>query len=127
MERILFETFLNATASELLDEKNRNPVTKNLPYDELVALKELIDLQKNRIITIKPADKGAGIVLLDFEAYWKSCNDHLTSQQLQLDGTFLNYYENVEESFLDEAKNTIAKLVEEGYPEVAEFLVKFCG
>ena len=114
--------FLNATTSDLLDTKNRNPVTKNLPDDEIIALKELIDLQKKRIITIKPADKGAGIVLLDFEAYWKSCFEHLNSQQVQPDGTFLNYYEEVEENFLDEAKDTIFKLMEEGYDN--EYLTK---
>ena len=81
----------------------------------MVALKELIDLQKNRIITIKPADKRSGIVLLNFEDYWKSCFDHLNSQQLQPDGTFLNYYEKDEENFLEEAQETIFKLVEEGY------------
>ena len=84
--------FLNTTTSELLDEKNRNPVTKNLPDDEIKALKQLIDMQKSKQITIKPADKGAGIVILNFEGYLKSCEDHLKAKQPQPDGTFLDYY-----------------------------------
>ena len=42
--------FLNATTSELLDSKNRNPITNNLSDEEIKALKELTDLQKNRKI-----------------------------------------------------------------------------
>ena len=45
--------FLNATASDLLDAKSRNKVHDNLPPEELEALKQLIKLQKNRVITIK--------------------------------------------------------------------------
>ena len=54
--------FLNATASDLLDSDNRNKVFKNLPVDEQEALIELMELQRNRVITLKPADKGAGVV-----------------------------------------------------------------
>ena len=107
--------FFNATSSELLDNKNRNPVTKNLSNEEISALKELTDLQKNRIITIKPADKGAGIVILNFEDYIKSCQDHLNLKQLQPDGTFLSYYEQVDELFMSNAKETISKLIQEGF------------
>ena len=86
--------FLNATTSELLDEKNRNPVIRNLSDEETRALKSLTDLQKERIITIKPADKGAGIVILNFEDYIESCNNHLTSKQNQPDGSSFNYFKN---------------------------------
>ena len=52
----------------------------NLAPDEIEALNELIQLQKKKVITIKPCDKGAGIIILDFDAYIKSCNNHLSSQ-----------------------------------------------
>ena len=48
-----------------MDPKNRNEETCNLPEEEIIALKQLIKLQKGRIITIRPCDKGAGIVVLD--------------------------------------------------------------
>ena len=38
-------------------------------------------LQRDRKITIKPCDKGAGTIILDFEEYMKACESHLKSQQ----------------------------------------------
>ena len=43
------KTFLAAIKSEIQDPRNRNEVPCNIPQDELVALKELIHLQKERI------------------------------------------------------------------------------
>ena len=51
----------------------------NLPPEEIQALDQLIQLQKNRVITIKPCDKGAGIILLDFEDY-KKVDDNLIEE-----------------------------------------------
>ena len=68
--------FLNGVKSEIEDPKNRNRARPNLPPDELKGLQDLIKLQKDRVITIKPCDKGAGVIILDFEAYidlFKSC------------------------------------------------------
>ena len=107
--------FLHATTSDLLDTKTRNKVHNNLPPEELEALKQLIELQKNRVITIKPADKGAGIVILEFDDYIKSCYDHLGDTQKQPDDTLESYYEEIDDTFLEKAKDTITKLVQEGY------------
>ena len=60
----------------------RNKVRPNLPPGELKALKELISLQRNRVIIIKPCDKGAGIIVLKFESYMESCLNELSNQQL---------------------------------------------
>ena len=62
--------FLHAIKSEILDPRNRNREDCNLPIDEQDALKELIKLQKDRQIVIKPCDKGAGIIILDFKEYF---------------------------------------------------------
>ena len=107
--------FLHATTSDLLDARSRNKVHNNLPPDELEALKQLVELQKNRVITLKPADKGAGIVILEFEDYMKSGYEHLNDAQRKPDDTLEKYYREVDENFLEEAKDTIAKLIEEGY------------
>ena len=48
-----------------MDPRNRNEEKCNLPQEEINALKELIKLQKDRNIIIRPCDKGAGIVVLD--------------------------------------------------------------
>ena len=45
----------------------------------------------------------------------KSCYDHLTSTQLQSDGTFQNYYDQIDEQLLDESKDAIFKLIQEGF------------
>ena len=104
------------------DPMNRNKVRPNLPPDELKGLTELVQLQKDRIITIKPCDKGAGVIILDFEAYMSSCYKHLGSEQKQEDGSTKQYYAKVDENKLEEIKEDIRKLVEEGYEN--EYLTK---
>ena len=48
------KSFIHATKSEICDPQNRNNnVKQNLPAAEKQALKQLIDLQNNRQITIK--------------------------------------------------------------------------
>ena len=74
--------FLGAVRSEIMDPQNRNKVPSNLPPEELKALKELIELLKDKQIIIKPCDKGAGIIILDFDKYMEACNKHLTLLQV---------------------------------------------
>ena len=80
--------FYQSVKSELKDPQNRNIARPNIPPEELAGLKELIHLQRDRVITIKPCDKGAGIIILSFQAYMDSCYKHLNSVQLQSDGTY---------------------------------------
>ena len=63
------KTYLKSIKSEIMDPRNRNTTECNIPQEELHALKELIRLQRERIIIIKAADKGAGIVILNFQDY----------------------------------------------------------
>ena len=85
----------------------------------------MIKLQKNKVITIKPCDKGAGIIILDFEAYITSCNNHLKSEQLQLDGSKKSFYSKVNLKTLDTAKTKILSILQEaldkGYISKDEF------
>ena len=55
--------FLGAVKSEITDPRNRNSKECNLPIEEINALKELIKMQRDRKIVIKPCDKGAGILI----------------------------------------------------------------
>jgi hypothetical protein len=64
------KVFLNGVKSEIMDPQNRNKSRPNLPPDEIDALSQLIKLQKNQTITIKPFDKGAGVIILDFDEYF---------------------------------------------------------
>ena len=102
--------FLAAIKSELVDPKNRNKVKCNLLDNELKAILELVQLQKERQIIIKVCDKGAGIIILNFEAYMKACHDHLESETP--DGE--KYYVPVNQSALVVAKDKLSNLLQEG-------------
>ena len=102
--------FLAAVKSELLDPKNRNKAKYNLPESELKAILELVQLQKERKLIIKVCDKGAGIIVLDFDSYMKACHDHLKSKTP--DGE--SYYLPVNQSALNVANNKLSKLLQEG-------------
>ena len=63
-----------------MDPQNRNKVEHNISEEEKTALKELVKLQRERVIVIRPCDKGAGIIILDFVEYIEACDRHLASQ-----------------------------------------------
>ena len=90
----------------LKTEKN---IQGNLPMDEIVALKELIKLQKDREIVIKACDKGAGIMILDFKQYMEACYDHLTSKTAN--GT--PYYSKVDDLAEERVKTKIRKILKD--------------
>ena len=54
--------FLSSIKSEIQDPRNRNQALPNLPDDEIEAMKQLIQLQRERKIVVKASDKGAGIM-----------------------------------------------------------------
>ena len=88
----------------------------NLPKEELNALKELINLQRNRVITIQSCDKGGGIIILDTSEYIRSCNEHLQKKYVHPDGSESPYYEEVENSSeqIIQAKADIMEVLKEG-------------
>ena len=77
------------------------------------AIKELIKLQKERNITIKPADKGAGIVILDFEDYDKSAKEHLYSKDESTEKK--HFYKKVHPIVMQEAQPKIDRCVKEAF------------
>ena len=105
---------LSAMRSEILDPFNRNKASSNLPAEELQALKQLIQFQKERLIVIKPCDKGAGLIIINFQDYLNSCIDHLSSEQNGDNGVKNKFYQKVQLSVLDIAKTKIGLVLEEG-------------
>ena len=97
------KVFLTSLKSEITDPKNRNREECNLPVDELNALKELITLQKDRVIVIKACDKGAGIMILNFNDYMKACYEHLWSKTKDNKP----YYKEVDNFEIDRSKAKI--------------------
>ena len=109
------KTFLGAVKSEIMDHRNRNRAECNLPPEEVNALKELIRLQTNRVVVIKPCDKGAGIMILDFKEYMRVCYEHLESKLTYENGDSTNYYTKVHISALERAKTKVKEVVDEAY------------
>ena len=114
---IRVKTMLISIRSEIMDQKKCNQEKCNIPEEEVIAFKELIKLQKQRIITIKAADKAAVIVILDFKDYMKSCYDHLLSSvpnNNDQEGTNPEmYYKLVNEFALEHAKTRILDTLNE--------------
>ena len=106
------KTYLSSVKSEVVDPKNRNKVKCSLPEDELEALKELVKLQKDKKIIIKQCDKGAGIIVLNYEDYINACNKHLKESMKDHDGTIKQYYKKVKQTVLEEAKNKILRHIQ---------------
>ena len=67
------KTFVNSIRSEIQDPCNRSNEGCNLPPCELEALKQLQRLQRDKQIIIRACDKGAGVMILDFNEYLKAC------------------------------------------------------
>ena len=84
-----------------MDPRNRNKVICNLPVAEIEALKELIQLQRDRKIVIKACDKGAGIIILNFNDYPEACYKHLYSEQEQAVGPPKPFYQKEDEFSID--------------------------
>ena len=109
------KTYLGSVKSEIMDHRNRNNVKCNLPQDEIQAMKELIRLQKEKIIVIKPCDKGAGIILLDYTVYMRACYEHLAAEKNMGDGEVKRYYIRVKEIELEMTKSKIRNIIQEGF------------
>ena len=124
------EVFHHSVENFIMDKSNwnkdlLNPKRSNISQGEFEALKQLIELQKNRVIVIKPADKGAGICILDFCDYIDSCHEHLTSVQPQPFGPPLPYYTPSTSTELQKVKkhivNTLKNAKEQGWISKDEF------
>ena len=61
-----------------------------------------------------PCDKGARVIILDFEEYMRACNEHLEWEKVNTDGNATRYYFEVNEEILEQAKNKILNVIEEG-------------
>jgi hypothetical protein len=104
------KVYLSSVKSELSDPRNRNKEVCNLPVNEINALKQLIQLQKDRLIVIKPCDKGAGIMILDFNEYMRACYNHLLSKT----HNGKSYYTKVEPWEVERTKKIIKNVLKDG-------------
>ena len=105
------QNYLAAVQSDLMDPKNRNKVESNLKEEEKEALRVFINLQRDKQIVINPCDKGAGIIILDFDEYMRACMEHLEAKTV----TGEKYYKKVGDNVMKEAKIIITNIVKEAY------------
>ena len=90
--------------SEILGTKFNKGI-QNIPKEEKEALTTLIKLQRERKIIIKPCDKGAGIIICNFQDYVESSIDHLNSKVDASAQT--GYYKEIKQTDLNLAKQEI--------------------
>ena len=103
--------YLAAVKSDIMDPMNRNKVSSNISEEEKEALKTLIKLQRERQIVVKPCDKGAGIIILDFQEYLRACIEHLEAET----NTGEKYYKKVDATILEDAKDKITNIIKEWF------------
>ena len=111
------QTMLNTVESNLQDKRNWNHQhlkVRNLPKEEYLALLKLIEMQNDRLIVVKPADKGAGIVIMNYDDYVTSCNKHLTATQPQPAGPPLPYYKKATTQDFNKLKQSIDAVLDFG-------------
>jgi len=108
------KTFLSSIKSELMDPRNRNKEKCNLPVEELNALKELVKLEVEQKIIIKPNDKGAGLMIMDFDKYLEACIKHLTSKLKKENGEEIHYYRKLEDKERHNSAMKIKTILDEG-------------
>lgn len=113
------QIFLNSVENNLQDKSLWNkalldPKRSNISKEEFKALQNLIKLQKDRVITIKPADKGAGIIICNFSDYVETCESHLNATQAQPNGPPLPYYQHTSQEHLNATIKHISRIVKEG-------------
>ena len=94
--------FLIGAKSELLGTKP-NKTKSNITKGETEALKVLILMQREKQIVIKPCDKGAGIIICNYNDYTTSCEKHLAATTENGEP----HYEEVQRDILDTAKEFV--------------------
>jgi hypothetical protein len=87
-----------------------NKSKSNISPEESEALQTFIELQKQCKIIIKPCDKGAGIIICDFDKYLDSCYEHLSSK-ITINDHLQPYYQKITPSDLKKAKDKIETIL----------------
>ena len=96
------ETFLTGTKSEF-NGTALNDARPNIPQEEAEALTQLVNLQKSCQIILKPCDKGAGIIICNYDDYVASCESHLDEKL----GDNTPYYKQIGRAAVQDIKSEI--------------------
>ena len=104
------KTFLHSVKSEITGTIY-NTTKSNITKAEHEALAQLVKLQRNCIIVIKPCDKGAGIIVCDYAKYIASCEKELNSTTKNGE----HYYTTISQKDFDKAKSDINETLNKAF------------
>ena len=106
-------TFTESVRSELIGAHN-NKIYPNLSKGEKEALEELKHLQEIGSIVLQPADKNAGICVMNRTDYIKEAERQLTDTYVDADGVTKNYYQKVDPKEVDRQYKEVKAVLDEG-------------
>ena len=76
----LLQSCLSAIRSDIMGSTKTTIIRDNLTPDQRLAMKALIEAQRNGLIQIKPADKGGGTCVMDTPDYTKEMYSQLNAK-----------------------------------------------
>ena len=88
-------------------------VQPNIPPDVRAAGRDLITLQKERVLVIKPTDKTGGVCLMDFGDYKASMDTKMEESFVDIDGVEKKKYVKTSEKYLKIQWKAVRDIVEE--------------
>ena len=106
-------SFSESVRSDLIGAQH-NKVPPNLNPDEKEALKELNDLQDKGDIVIQPADKNAGVCVMNRADYVNEAERQLNDTYVDTDGVTQNYYKKVDPREVDRQFAEVKAVLNEG-------------
>ena len=100
--------------SDLIRAQN-NKVYPNLSPKENQAFDELKHLQDSGEIVIQPADKNAGVCVMNCDDYIKEAERQLKDTYVDADGNTKNYYKKVDPKEVDRQFTEVKSFLNEGF------------
>ena len=104
---------MNSVKSELIGSKHKR-VPPNLTKEEKDALAELIQLQKDGVIVIQPANKNSGMVIMNRKEYIDEAKRQLEDTLEDENGETQYYYKKSKETEVKKQFKEVEKIIKEG-------------
>ena len=106
-------SFCDAVRSDLMGAQHRK-VAKNLDEGEIKAMEELQILQDEGKIVMQPADKNAGICVMNRSDYINEAERQLNDTYQDADDNTCHYYEKVSPQEINQQFNEVKNVIDEG-------------
>ena len=106
-------TFTESVRSDLIGAPHTK-IYPNLNLQEKEAIEELYDLQNTDEIVIQPADKTAGVCVMNRTDYIKEAERQLNDTYIDSDGQTKQYYKKVDSKEVDRQFAQVKAVLNEG-------------